>query len=866
MRAPGVITARMRAALAAACILALVALSGCSGKTTGATNITDKTARLNAFGSCETNCSAYVRWRRVGTSTWTNAPSFTVPKVTDVAWQQPATGLTPDTAYEYQACGKEESYGSYVCVGPDGQTSTVSTFRTTGGTIRQPPGFTETTVFSGLTNPTAVRFSPDGRVFVADKRGVIKVFDNLSDTTSTTFADLRTNVFNYWDAGMLGMALPPGFPTSDPYVYVLYTYDGAIGGTAPRWNDSCPTPPGPMTDGCPVSGRLSRLRASGNVMTGTEQVLINGWCQQHPVHSIADLAFGPDGALYASAGEGAHPDKVDYGQDGGSSGSPVPKNPCGDPPGGVGASLTPPTAQGGSLRSQSPRRAAGAPRVLNGTVVRVNPATGAALPDNPMASSTSANQRRIVAYGLRNPFRFTLRPGTSELWIGDVGNLTWEEIDRVPNPLASPVNNFGWPCYEGNNPQPAWQAAGLDICRSLYAQAGAVTPPFFTYNHAAKVAGESCAPGSSSITGISFKFYSGGPYPPEYDGALFFADRSRRCIWAVLRNGATLPDQSRIQTFVAGASNPVDLQLGPGGDLFYADFDGGTIRRIRYTTGNRPPTAVATATPTSGAAPLDVSFDGLQSTDPDPGETLAYAWDLDGDGAFDDATESQPTFTYTQPGSYTATLRVTDPRGASATDSVTISVGDAPPTATIQAPAPTFTWAVGDRVAFAGSATDARDGTLPASALSWSLVMHHCPSNCHTHPVQDFDGVASGSFDAPDHEYPSYLELQLTATDSAGLQDTRSVRLDPQTVDLAMRSAPAGLTLAVNTFTATTPFTRTVIRKSSNSISAAASQSLGGSTYIFGSWSDGGAATHEVTATQSATYTATYAHSGARAR
>jgi glucose/arabinose dehydrogenase len=97
-----------------------------------------------------------------------------------------------------------------------------------------PSGFQEEVVFSGLTNPTAVEFSEDGRIFVAEKSGLIKVYDDLSDTTPTTFADLRTNVYNFWDRGLLGLALAPNFPT-DSHVCVLYTHDAAIGGTAPRW-------------------------------------------------------------------------------------------------------------------------------------------------------------------------------------------------------------------------------------------------------------------------------------------------------------------------------------------------------------------------------------------------------------------------------------------------------------------------------------------------------------------------------------------------------------------------------------------------------------------------------------------------------
>src|SRR5215207_5214273 len=145
------------------------------------------------------------------------------------------------------------------------------------------------------------------------------------------------------------MTLDPNFPAT-PYVYVLYTYDHQLGSTtpAPRWgtpgvySDPCPTPPGATADGCLVSGRLSRLQAAGNVMTGSEQVLVEDWCQQFPSHSVGAVAFGPDGALYASAGDGASFQWSDYGQDG----NPV--NPCGDPGAGVGGTMTAPTAEGGA--------------------------------------------------------------------------------------------------------------------------------------------------------------------------------------------------------------------------------------------------------------------------------------------------------------------------------------------------------------------------------------------------------------------------------------------------------------------------------------------------------------------------------------
>jgi PKD repeat protein/glucose/arabinose dehydrogenase len=721
-----------------------------------------------------------------------------------------------------------------------------------------PAGFSESAVFNGLINPTVIRFAQDGRVFVAEKRGVVKVFDSLSDSTPTTFVDLRTNTYNFWDRGLLGMALAPTFP-ADPSVYVLYAHDADIGGQAPKYgtpntdNDPCPTPPAPNGDGCVVSGRLSRLTASGNVATGPEEVLIEGWCQQYPSHSIGSLEFGPDGALYVTGGDGASFTFTDFGQDG------DPLNPCGDPPGGVGAQLVTPTAEGGALRSQD-LRTSGDPVALSGAVLRLDPATGAGMAGNPMIGSPDPNAQRIIAYGTRNPFRMTIRPGTNEVWLGDVGWSTWEEIDRIAN-VGGPVENFGWPCYEGVGPQPGYDSADLNICENLYAAgSSAVVSPYYTYNHADKVvSGESCPTGSSSISGLAF--YQGGDYPATYADALFFTDYSRDCIW-VMRAGANgLPDPTNRATFVANALNPVALQIGPGGDLFYADFDGGTIRRVVYNdpSGNQPPTAVISATPASGSAPLNVLLSGTGSTDPDPNTTLTYAWDLDNDGAFDDSSAASLNKSFPNAGVFLVRLKVTDGDGAFGVDTQQILVDATPPNAVIDTPSSSLTWKVGDVINFSGHATDTQQGTLPASALTWTLLMEHCPSNCHSHVIQTFPGVASGSFTAPDHEYPSHLHLQLTATDNTSLTGSDGVDLQPQTVNLTLATNPAGLQVVLGSESHTAPFTATVIKGSTNSISAPSPQLLGGTSYAFQSWSDGGARTHNVVANANATLTATYA-------
>jgi glucose/arabinose dehydrogenase len=538
-----------------------------------------------------------------------------------------------------------------------------------------PERFEEEIALSGLHEPTAVEFSSDGRVFVAEKSGLIEVFADLDDPTPTEFADLRTEVHNFWDRGLLGLALDPEFP-AEPYVYALYTYDfdPATPDVVPRWGipgataDGCPTPPGPTGDGCIVSARLVRLEAAGDVITGPEQVLIDAeWCQQYPSHSIGSLRFGADGALYASAGDGASFDFADYGNRGN------PLNPCGDPPVGVGEVQTAPTAEGGALRSQDLRTSAD-PTGLNGSILRLDPQTGDPLPDNP--GTGDANARRIIAHGLRNPFRFTVRPGTDELWVGDVGWTRWEEINRLPDPADARIENFGWPCYEGEARQSDYDALNLSLCEGLYDE-GTASAPYYAYHHSQKVvAGESCPSGGGVISGLAF--YEGGIYPAAYDGALFFADHGRRCIWAMREGASGDPDPADIVTFAADAANPVDLKIGPGGDLFYVDFNGGTLRRISYLSENQSPTAVATANVTAGFAPLEVDFDGTGSSDPDVGDSLDYAWDLDGDGQFDDSTEPEATFTY-DPGVHEVRLRVTDSEGASdATDPITITADREP--------------------------------------------------------------------------------------------------------------------------------------------------------------------------------------------
>ena len=715
---------------------------------------------------------------------------------------------------------------------------------------RSRPGFSDVTVFTGFTEPSKVQFAADGRVFVAEKGGLIKVFSSLSATTPTIYADLRSEVDDYWDRGLLGFALSPNF-VNDHTFYVQYGYDH---------NPVADLSGNPCQRADPVERRVSRAlparpptaarswaasRSSPiapapgtSLRPANETMLVQGWCQQYPSHSNDDLWIGPDGLLYSTAGDGASFDGPDYGQLGGTTAPVVtPVNPCGDPPSAAGTADTIPTAEGGSLRSQSIRRVEGmGAAVLNGALLRMNPTTGYGVPANPFYTDDgNNNQSRILAFGLRNPFRFTFQPAKNLVWIGDVGDTTWEEIDRLPMAPTASNDDFGWPCREGAGAHPGWPS-GINTCTSLTD----AVDPFYTYNHGSLIADETNCPtaNGSSISGLAF--YTGTAYPAAYQGALFFGDHTRSCIWAMLPDANGNPNPATIKVIVNGGAQPVDIETGPNGDLFYVKYDAGELHRLTYGS----PQAIVKADKTAGPAPLTVNFDGTTSSSPIGATPLTFSWSFSG-GSCSSTTSAMPSCTFAA-GTYQVRLTVKDTNGASNTSPVTtITSGSSPPSAFIDtidgaappaqptldgsgnppavrpANVPAF-YSVNDPITFAGHATDPQAGTLPAADLTWVLRIFHCPSACHTHDVQTIVG-SGGTIPAPDHPYPSLLWLQLTATNAQGLSGSTSVYLYPKTSTFTLNTVPSGLSLGAGTTTGSGPYQATFLLGGSVTLSAPSS-------------------------------------------
>jgi glucose/arabinose dehydrogenase/PKD repeat protein len=657
-----------------------------------------------------------------------------------------------------------------------------------------PTGFAEELV-ANVAGPTSLAFTPDGRMLIGSQRGQLLVYRDGQVLTPPAL-DLSGRICSNSERGLLGIAVDPAFE-SNRSIFLYYTFNKS---------NSCVTqsPTGPVN-------RVSRfvLGDDNSIDPATETVLIDNIPSFNGNHNGGDLNFGADGLLYVTVGDGG----CDY-------------------------------AGGGCAGNND---AARDPHVLLGKVLRVT-RDGGIPAGNPYATTgdvcgqtgrTAVGRRcrETFASGLRNPFRMAFQPGGNTFYINDVGQGTWEEIDR-----GEAGADYGWNIREGHCVKGSVTSCGPP-------PAG-LTNPIFDYGRTT---------GCTAITGGAF--VPSGLWGAPYDGSYLFSDYVCGTIFRLqLKSGGGFTMQPFAQAL--GASSAVHLGFGPRGDgraLYYTSYaNGGEVRRIYRVTGNRPPSANLSANPTSGPAPLTVAFDGSGSSDPD-GDTLSYLWDFgDGSGVL---TTSEPTVshTYQTGGDRTATLRVRDQHNAeSQPASVIISAGNRPPIPTITAPAKTTKFGVGQKFTLQGKATDPEDGTLGANSLSWTLILHH---NDHTHP---FLGPLAGTniaFNAPAPEdlqatEASYVEIRLTATDSHGLAATVSQDFLPEKVAITFATRPNGLRVEVNGFTLTGSTRVTSWKNYRLDVNAPDQDG-----YLFNFWSDLKPRAHTiVTPAAASSYTAYFKH------
>ncbi len=420
-----------------------------------------------------------------------------------------------------------------------------------GACVEPPFGFTAEGFATGIENPTVMAFAPDGRLFVGTKSGQVWIVDAEGQRSETPFIDLVEEVNGEHDRGLLGLALDPDFETNG-YVYLLYTAD------------RIPGEPDEDAD-TPAFGRLTRYTEVGGVADPSSRLVLigngpeDGWPLASVTHTIGDLLFGPNRELFVSAGDGAVDTEPDVGH--GTTDRDI-----------MFSGMFPASEDIGALRAQSLDS-------LDGKILRINPDTGGGLETNPFWDGDPfSNRSRVFAYGMRNPFRIALRtdePGSESLFVGDVGNKTWEEIS-----IATAGANLGWPCYEGPTREPLFAVVpeSAAVCDAL--SPADLTPPIYYYANAAQ--GTLDPRGFSGTAVVAGTVYNGKSFPPEYDGGFFFSDLTGGFLKILYVDAdGTLVDTG---DFASGLQNAVQVLVDPdSGDLYIAEIGANQILRIRYT-------------------------------------------------------------------------------------------------------------------------------------------------------------------------------------------------------------------------------------------------------------------------------------------
>ena len=617
-----------------------------------------------------------------------------------------------------------------------------------------PGGFTDSLVANGLASPTAMEFAPDGRLFVCEQGGTLRVIKNGALLT-TPFLTVTVN--SSGERGLLGVAFDPNFAINQ-FVYIYYT------ATTPT-----------------IHNRISRFTASGDVaVPGSETVVLElDNLSSATNHNGGAIHFGLDGKLYVAVGDNAN---------------------------------------GNNAQSLS---------TLHGKMLRIF-SNGGIPSDNPFFNQTTGNNRAIWALGLRNPFTFSFQPGTGRMFINDVGQTTTEEIN---DGIAG--SNYGWPSCEGicNPTNPAFR------------------DPIHTYANDAST----CA-----ITGGAFYNPQTAQFPSAYVGNYFFADFCAGWIRKLdPANG------NAVAGFATGISSPVDLKVSTGGSLYYLARGTGSVHKIEYPANMQPPMISSHPQNQTVAVGQSATF-SVSATGTPP---FSYQWQRNGSDIAG-ATSVNYTLSNAQPSDNGALFRavVTNSFGSATSNNAQLTVtSNTPPTGNITQPLTGTLYQGGQTIDYAGTGSDAEDGDLPATGFSWRVDFHH---DDHLHPfLPATNGATSGSFTIPTMGETSdnvWYRIHLTVTDSGGLTHSSFRDILPRKSTVTLQTSPSGLQLKLDGQPVTAPYSFVGVVGITRTLEAVSPQTIGATTYVFGSWSDGGAASHSIsTPATNTTYTAVYSASPA---
>ncbi|MFJ8000425.1 PQQ-dependent sugar dehydrogenase [Streptomyces sp. NPDC096310] len=626
--------------------------------------------------------------------------------------------------------------------------------------------YEKTTLTKDTGEPIDLAVLPDSRVLHTARNGDLRLTD---PGTGVTKVVNKIDVYQNSEMGLQTVTLDPDFATNQ-WVYLYYSPPlNTPAGSAPLQL------PAGQTDAYWKQWEgydtLTRFKWTGDKLDlSTAQEIIRvdsnrGQC----CHVAGDVDFDADGNLYLSTG-GNTP----------ASGPNV-------------NGYTPINDAAGYNPGLDERRGAGNTNDLRGKILRIDVKDDGSytVPDgNLFAPGTPKTRPEIFVMGLRNPFRMTVDRATGAVMWGDYGpDAGTADPNRGPmgyvewQTTTKPMNG-GWPYCTGDNTHPyrdfdfatLTPGAAFDCAApvndSRWNTGASVLPPATPatlwygdkdtdqpWPELTAFRGPGGPGGQAPMAGPVYHYDADNPapgkFPAYWDGKAFFGEFSQDYVAAFTLEGPdgpvgklenVLPNSERSANGIPPWDNPMDLEFGPDGALYVLDYGDGFFRqnpdaglyRIDYAEGNKAPTAVIKADPTSGQAPLTVTFSATGSSDPENG-ALTYQWDLDGDGTFD-ATGPTASRVYPDNGQFQARLKVTDPQGKTGLTSRQITVGNTAPTVKITSPPDGgfFNW--GDAVPYAISVDDPEDGATPDCAkAAWTFGLGH---NQHGHPVNSGTGCS----------------------------------------------------------------------------------------------------------------------------
>jgi cytochrome c len=577
--------------------------------------------------------------------------------------------------------------------------------------------FTRVVLAEKLNEPIELAVLPGERILFIERHGYVNLY-TPSDKQVHRIATIPVST-KYADSsqaedGLLGLAADPNFATNG-WVYMYFS------------------PAGPA-----AKNVLARFTMNGDSLDlATQKTILEIPTQRRACcHTGGSITFDRAGNLWLSTGDNSNPFASGY--------APIDERPGREP--------------------WDAQKSSGNTNDLRGKILRIHPqpdGTYTIPPGNLFPPGMEKTRPEIYTMGHRNPYRISVDQHTGFMYWGDVGpDADVDSTGRGPRGYdeigqARSAGNYGWPYFVGDN-RAYWKVKWID---SAHVESGAQFNPAYVVNKSPNNTGLNVLPparkpfiwypygpspefpivGSGGRTAEAGPVYyradfpnAARPFPAYYDGKLFIYEFMRHWIMAVTMNQSG--DLVSIERFMPSAkfAAPIEMEFSPSGDMYILEYgtlwfqgnDDARLVRIEYNAGNRAPVVAAKVDTPKGALPLKVALSSEGTLDYDE-DSLRYDWTIRRGGTvLRHLTQPNPSFTFSRAGTHTATLTVTDTRGAKTSAApIAIVAGNQPPTVEVAVTGGNTSFFFPEvAIPYAVRVSDREDGTLASGRIQPSRV------------------------------------------------------------------------------------------------------------------------------------------------